>query len=239
MAANVQPPHDGVHQHHPVLERCITRPPSTVLPFDATLVDDRTDEPRLVDVMKAMDPQRAYMRINDFPPLQLDHPTPGWGIEYPAVVLHRVGGREQETAAAALTFQCPNPEDAEYVTIMRLSKAVVHARLGAGGGGNNPYRVVQQMQRIGDNVHVLGLAAVDGALEDDNYLYCVMPYFRSVADVIFGGRSLPMATFSSMVENIRESIAYLSERGIHDANVGLENLVILGERVVFRLSSEE
>lgn len=219
-----QPPMDETES--PLLEACVTKPRYvTVLPHDASLGVDDTNHTLVVDVMKRDDPQRAYMRIRGKEAKSLDHHGPGWGKVYFAVVLRRVGEN---------TFQCPNPDDAELVAIKRLSKAVVDESLRQ-GKRENPYIEIQRMQTFGDNIHVLGLTPIEGALQDEHYLYCIMPYCEreSLVECIPWRRGIREDVACTIYANILENIRYLHVRGICHRDLSPDNCLILRGRIVF------
>jgi serine/threonine protein kinase len=203
----------------PRLEPCITRPKGViVLPNDAA---DHSD-PLVVDVMKAYDAQRAYMRVYSLESIPLDHHAPGWGLVYFAVVLHRVGEN---------TFRYPDAEDVELVAIKRLNKAVVLDALGK-GKKENPYKEIQRMQSLGDNIHVLGLTD-EGALHNEDYLYCIVPYGQSLVKQIPWGQGFPEAIASALYENILENILYLHRHAICHRDLSTDNCLFVGGRLVF------
>mmetsp|Transcript_11828 Transcript_11828/g.21867 ORF Transcript_11828/g.21867 Transcript_11828/m.21867 type:complete len:383 (+) Transcript_11828:167-1315(+) len=221
---NPQPPLEEVDI--PKIERCVTKPQDVVvLPPDD--VDDMSFDPQdstrlpCVEVMKAENATQAYMKIQK-QSKSLGHHAPNWGCVYFGIVLPRVGDG---------VFQCPKPEDAQHVAIKRLTKIVVDTAIRQ-GKRENPYNEIRRMQRFGDNRHVLGLVE---ALEDDQYLYIIMPYCEqgSLVERIPWRKGVQEDAARSIFLNILENMIYLHERGICHRDLSPDNCMVLNGRVVF------
>jgi serine/threonine protein kinase len=217
----------------PVIETCITRPqhgivvlPSSDVEDDDMIILDPHDRNKhqlpTVEVVKAHSPTQAYMKIESKKSKSLDHHAPGWGCVYFGVILPKV----QEGV-----FICPTQEDARLVAIKRLSKAVVHNSLQQ-GKRENPYKEILWMQRMGDNYHVLGLIE---ALQDDRYLYIIMPYCEreSLVEWIPWRRGVDENVARTVFMNILENLLYVHEHGIAHRDVSPDNCMVLNDRVVF------
>jgi serine/threonine protein kinase len=148
-----------VDEPRPVLDYCFTN--------KEVLVEEFPNDPNrryaTIDVVKAANPQQAYVIIPSIERVSLEDHGEGWGYICVGMVLPRL----EEGA-----YQMPSPEDGEKVAIKFLNKRVVEDEL-MNGDRNDPYREILRMQTIGDNVHVLGCIE---ALEDENCIYLVMPY---------------------------------------------------------------
>ena len=226
------PPQDPLPETQgPVLQEGTTKPQVWVIPPNETQPQVQT-----IDVIRAENNDRhgnnptqlaqaqAYKRIPTMTRKCLDHHAPGWGCVYFAVILPQVSPG---------VFQEPTAEQAQLVAIKRLKKSVVDDYL-ARGRNENPYKEIQRMQTLGDNVHVLGCleALVDS---DNDFLYIIMPYCeqKSLAEWIpwnQGGVSEHQAkqVFSQILENI----IYLHDRGICHRDLSPDNCMIYNGRVV-------
>ena len=222
----------------PVIEDGITSPFGvTVIPyepdFDGDDGDDQMEEEEIqVDVMRTVDPQRAYVRIPTKPVRSLDHHGQGWGCVYFGYVVHRVPGGGGSDAASIPTFQAPTPDTVQYVAIKRLRKAVVQRYLKV-GGHENPYVELGRMQQYGDNIHVLGCLE---ALQDETFLYIITPYCEigSLVDCIpWQQRGMILEDQARMYfEQLLENVRYLQERGICHRDLSPDNCMVYRGRLV-------
>jgi serine/threonine protein kinase len=249
-----QPPLEETEQA--VLEDCIAKPnvwvlssspPQQPLHYDGEIVKSQKKLVS-VDVMKAHNPTQAYLRIPSKPKKLLDHHAPGWGCVYFGIVLRRVyydphccssssSSRQRGDEAAAATsllFQEPSsPEQVEYVAIKRLRKSVVRESL-AQGKQENPYKEIQRMQQLGDNLHVLGCIE---ALQDETYLYIVMPYCQEGSLVehipwqqpnVLPSEEAAQHYFWQLLENL----IYLRSKGICHRDLSPDNCMLYNKRLV-------
>jgi serine/threonine protein kinase len=221
------PPQDPLPETQgPVLEEAITKPQVWVIPPNET-------EPQLqtIDVIKADNIHRnnptqnaqAYMRIPTMARKNLDHHAPKWGCVYFGVILPQVSPG---------VFQAPTAEQAQLVAIKRLKKSVVDDCL-AQGRRENPYKEIQRMQTLGDNLHVLGCleALVD---TKNDFLYIIMPYCeqQSLAEWIPWNQGVSEGQAQAVFSQIISSIVYLHDRGICHRDLSPDNCMIYNGRVV-------
>jgi serine/threonine protein kinase len=227
---HLAPPQDPLPETQgPVLEEGITRPQVWVIPPHET-------EPQLqtIDVIKAENNNRhennptqqaqAYMRIPTMARKSLDHHAPRWGCVYFGVILPQVSPG---------VFQAPTAEQAQLVAIKRLKKSVVDDAL-AQGRKENPYKEIQRMQTLGDNLHVLGCleALVDSK---NDFLYIIMPYCeqQSLAEWIPWNQGVSEHQAKQVFSQILENVVYLHDRGICHRDLSPDNCMIYNGRVVF------
>jgi serine/threonine protein kinase len=204
-----------------IIKRALTNPQGmTVLPPKGVGVDPRNS--LTISVVNAQDPVQAYMKIPSKASKSLDHHAPGWGCVYFGVVLPKV---------QAGVFQCPPPDQAQLVAIKRLSKVVVHAAL-ARGSRENPYTELELMYHLGDNHHVLGMIE---ALQDDHYLYIIMPYCQqeSLVEQIPWRDGIREHQARVLFRNILENMIYLHKHGICHRDLSPDNCMMLNGRIVF------
>jgi serine/threonine protein kinase len=237
-----------------ILEDCITKPNVWVLSssssphqrqqqplhYDGEIVKSQKKLVS-VDVMKAHNPTQAYLRIPSKTKKSLDHHGPGWGCVYFGIVLRRVYGSSSTMNATSpssdgdeLLFQEPSsPEQVEYVAIKRLRKSVVLESL-AQGKQENPYKEIQRMQQLGDNLHVLGCIE---ALQDETYLYIVMPYCQEASLVehiswrqpnVLPSEDAAQHYFWQLLENL----IYLRSKGICHRDLSPDNCMLYNKRLV-------
>jgi serine/threonine protein kinase len=223
-AYRIPSPHDAsAATYATIIQRAISRPQGMVVlpPLEATL-DREQQNALMVDVLKAKDPTQAYMRISGKRPIPLDHHAPGWGCVYFGVILPRV---------QAGVFQCPPLQQAQRVAIKRLSNVVVHAALEQ-GKRENPFTELELMHRFGDNHHVLGMVE---ALQDDQFLYIIMPYCEhgSLVERIPWQLGVQEREARQLFRNILENITYLHSRGVCHRDLSPDNCMMLNGRIVF------
>lgn len=174
---------------------------------------------------RATDPTQAYSLMGK-PSRPLDHHAPGWGeIQY-AFALPRVG----QTSAGFSTFFAPPPNQAFRVAIKKLNKAVVSQYL-AMGGHENPYKEISRMQELGDGIHVLECLE---ALEDDTFLYIVMPYCHegSLLENIPWQTGYPHQEARALFRNVLEDLLYLERHGIFHHDIAPDNFLFYRGRLV-------
>ena len=208
-------------EYEPTISRGESNREVLVKPYD----EDETHNER-VFLVKAEDPDRAYQLVGK-PCKMLDHHGEGWGQIEIAVVLPRVRSVED---AGVLKFSGPKLEEAEWVAVKKLNKAVVKCFLDH-GAHEDPYKEISRMQELGDNIHVL--ACVE-ALEDSDYLYIVTPYCRegSLAEGIRWGKGYPEAEAQALFKNILEILFYLERHGIFHHDLAPDNFLFLKGRLV-------
>jgi len=125
-------------------------------------------------------PLQAYALI-DNKSISLNHHDPNWGyvhfaVLYPEVFVGNSANGSSNTSTSSnnnggtRTFQAPSGTP-EYVAIKQLNKKAV-ARYLDRGGQENPFKEIDRMQELGDDVHVLRCVE---ALQDDEYLYIITP----------------------------------------------------------------
>lgn len=205
----------------PVLHEGITRPQVWVLlpPGESTTEPQK----QIMDVIKAENPTQAYMRIPTMAKKSLDHHAPRWGCVYFGVILHQVSPG---------VFQAPTAEQAKLVAIKRLKKSVVDACL-AQGKRENPYKEIQRMQTLGDNIHVLG--CIEALVDYTNdFLYIIMPYCekQSLAEWIPWDQGVSENQAKQVFSQLLENVVYLHDRGICHRDLSPDNCMIYNGRVV-------
>jgi len=152
---------------------------------------------------------RAYQIIQPpaFQPVELSHGGPVWGYLFMGIVIPR---RKDD-----LIYEEPTEENAQRVAIKRLDLRVVKTEL-QNGSRENPFKEIWRMQKIGDNIHVVGIVE---ALQDENYLYIITPWCEggSLSDNI---PLVPNEVYSKeaqariLFQQILEGLNYLSMHGI-------------------------
>ena len=226
-------PQDPRPETQPVLHEGITKPQVWVIPPDETEPQFQTidviraeNDDRYANNNHAQQPQaQAYMRIPTMARKSLDHHAPGcgWGCVYFAVILPQVSPG---------VFQAPTAEQAQLVAIKRLKKSVVDHSL-VQGRKENPYKEIQRMQTLGDNLHVLGCleALVDSK---NDFLYIIMPYCeqQSLAEWIPWNQGVSEHQAKQLFSQILENIIYLHDRGICHRDLSPDNCMIYKGRVV-------
>ncbi|KAL3919668.1 MAG: hypothetical protein SGILL_003642 [Bacillariaceae sp.] len=223
------------HDALPVIDQAIFRPQNVIVLPSQDDADDmaldhhhrRTQQQQpehRVEVMKANNAHQAYMKIEAKGSKSLNHHGPGWGSVYFGVILPQCEGRNN-------VFYCPRQEDAKLVAIKRLSKAVVQQSLQQ-GRRENPYKEIRLMQQLGDNRHVLGMTE---ALEDEQYLYIIMPYCEreSLVEWIPWKRGVQEHAARTIFRNVLENMIYLHQRGVCHRDLSPDNCMVLNDRVVF------
>jgi serine/threonine protein kinase len=114
-----------------------------------------------------------------------------------------------------------------------LQKSVVLNSL-AQGKQENPYKEIQRMQQLGDNRHVLGCIE---ALQDETYLYIVMPYCQEASLVehiswrqpnVLPSEDAAQHYFWQLLENL----TYLRSKSICHRDLSPDNCMIYNGRLV-------
>jgi len=103
------------------------------------------------------------------------------------------------------------------------------------GGRENPYHAISRMQSIGDDEHVLSCIE---ALQDDKYLYTVMPFCegKSLMDVIPWDSSPDTVVEYDVKEiycSILENLHYLQAHNICHHDLSPDNILQLKGKLVF------
>lgn len=161
-----------------------------------------------------------------------------WGEVLFCVCLRRSG---EERINGMPVFAEPDPNSNEcFVAVKKLRKAVFvpYVELGC---PENPYKEIAAMQQIADNVHVLGCIE---ALEDDKYLFIVMPMCDGgdLFDIIHNQeREAPADTFSAALpepiartyfRQILECVNYLHNFRVGHLDISPENIMIKDGRCI-------
>ena len=192
--------------------------------------DEDVPRSKRVFLVKTDDPDRAY-ELTGKASKMLDHHGEGWGsIEF-ALILPRDRSGEAGDGDGVPKFKSPDPEQAVFVAIKKLSKVVIRNYL-AMGGRENPYIEISRMQEIGDDVHVLSCIE---ALEDDDYLYIVTPYCPdgSLADnITWFVKGYPENEAQALFKNILEILFYLECHGINHHDIAPDNFLFLNGRLL-------
>jgi serine/threonine protein kinase len=175
-------------------------------------------------LVKCQDPDQAYMLIGK--PTRPLNRGEGWGAINYAVIL----SRRRREGEAVLTFRAPDPRDATLVAIKKLDKNVVRQCL-ARGGHEDPFKEVLRMQTLGDGIHVLECVE---ALEDDRYLFIVMPYCHdgSLMDNLPWGTGYSEEEAKKLFKNILEILLYLERHGIFHHDLSPDNFLFFNGRLV-------
>ena len=203
----------------PIIHPGLSSSEAMVEPFDG--------EPPSMErlfLVKVDDPDQAYRLIGK--PAKPLNRGEGWGEINYAVSLPR-RRREAETV---LTFTAPDPSQAKLVAIKTLNKRVVRQYL-ARGGHENPFKEVSRMQTLGDGIHVLECLE---ALEDDTYLFIVMPYCRdgSLMENLPWGSGYPVEQARKLFKNILEILLYLERHAIFHHDLSPDNFLFFNGRLV-------
>jgi serine/threonine protein kinase len=221
MAAQPQGLPQIVHpldEPRPVLDYCLTDQEVLVeFPNDP---DRRYD---IINLVKAINPQQAYIILPWVQKISLDHHGEGWGYICFGIVLPCLEER---------VYQMRNPDQCERVAIKCLNKEVVEDAL-RNGSREDPYREVLRMQTIGqDNVHVLGCIE---AIQDETNLYIIMPYCEqgSLHKLVAERQGLSEDEARIWFRQILNNLWYLRDHHIFHRDVSMDNCMIYQGRVVF------
>ena len=151
------------------------------------------------------------------PSIKLDHHAEGWGEVRFALVLDKVDEG---------VFQVPTSDQARYVAIKKLNKRVVREYLDQ-GGQEDPYKEIQRMQAVGDNVHVLSCVE---ALECEDYIYIITPKAceeeGTLCEAIAHG-SIDEQRAWKLYRQILGILLYLERHGIYHRDVSPDNFLFL------------
>jgi len=173
-----------------------------------------------VDMVRRDNPEQAYMIDHTMDSINLDTYGPNSGRIFFAFRLPRIGDGIFRLPAAN--------ENPERVAIKCLNINAVVTAL-RGGSFEDPYRAINRMQTIGDNIHVLGCIE---ALKDEDNLYIVMPYCEggSLDEVV--DAALPEAHALSIFLQILDCLTYLRDRQICHRNLSPVEFIFYQGRVM-------
>ena len=193
----------------PVLHPCVT--------FVRRFTDAYNRTHETIRIVNEINRVQAYETIDGMEnQVPADDRVPESGVFLFCRVLEMVeGGGYQEML---------DGERCKRVAIKRVEKSVL-------GGGYNPYREIDLMQRYGDNIHVLGCIE---ALYDDTYIYIVMPYCDdgSLLSSI-PGEGFPEDEAREWFQQILDNLRYLRERRICHRDLSPDHCMMYQGRVVF------
>jgi len=174
--------------------------------------------PGYVDLVRKDNPEEAYMIDRAMEEISLYYRAPNWGRVFFAVRL---------PALADGVYQIPQTEGSvDRVAIKCLHIGAVEAALRQ-GKLEDPYKEINRMQTIGDNIHVLGCIE---ALRDKEYLYIVMPYCEGGS--LFDFDDLTEAQALPVFLQILNCLTYLRDREICHRGLSPEEFLIYQGRVV-------
>jgi serine/threonine protein kinase len=127
------------------------------------------------------------------------------------------------------------PMKRQLVVIKRLKKSAISRYIHGNPGGENPYKELARMDELGDNIHVLKHIE---ALEDDIYLYMVMPKgWKTLAEVIKWHKPytpniremMAPALCHKIFRHIIKILAHLERHSINHHDLSPDNLLFLSE----------
>jgi serine/threonine protein kinase len=152
------------------------------------------------------------------------------GIVLFALRMERVEGHND-------LYREPQPEHAadHLVAIKKQSLAKIQYFLD-GGHHENPYTAIARMQKIGDDVHVLGCIE---ALKDKKNLYTIMKYCDGgVMDLLLDDdgehfHNVPENTARDCMRKIWRNLHYLQSFGIVHHDLSPDNIMSLRGQLVF------
>jgi hypothetical protein len=102
----------------PILEACVTQQEVLILAPNSS-----KPYPKVVDLIAAENPSRAYIEIPTKDKKNLDHHAPGWGCVYFCIMIPALGPG---------VFQEPEPGAVQFVAIKKLNIDVVNRALAEG-----------------------------------------------------------------------------------------------------------
>jgi len=173
-----------------------------------------------VDIVRRHNPEQAYIIDRNIEETILDHPLPGLGRVFCAVRLPRL--------EYGVYLRPQTEESVERVAIKCLQINVVEAALRNGSRVQDPYKEINRMQTIGDNIHVLKCIE---ALKDEENLYIVTPYCeRSLIDFPSLTETQALHVFSQILE----CLTYLRDHQICHRNLSPQSFLLYRGRVVLR-----
>jgi len=112
----------------------------------------------------------------------------------------------------------------DSVVVKKLCRARIE-----GGGNENPFREISVGQMIGNDVNVVSMKE---ALQDDRYLYMVMPFFgQDLLDGLFGNEGNPNVPL--LLTTLVNNLLYLEENHVIHRDLSPENIIVnasMGER---------
>ena len=185
--------------------------------------------------------ENAYRIIVPSKTVPIERAGQRWGEVIKAV---RLTCNEMTGAGTCRSFAEPDPHGpCCYVAIKKLRKRVFQPMIER-GCQENPYSEISLMQAVADNEHVLGCIE---ALEDDKYLYIVMPYldggelFYAIhpsdtgqpSFVTQAGRAaLPEAQARIYFRQILECVNFLHSRNVAHLDISPENIMLNNGRCI-------
>jgi len=110
----------------------------------------------------------------------------------------------------------------EFVVIKKLSKAFLQRQQ---PGNEDPYREISVAQMIGDNIHVVAMQEV---LEDEKYLFMVMPYFGSdLLEAVLSTDQQP--NVPRLLRTLVRNLLYLEFHKVLHRDLSPENIIVHNE----------
>jgi len=184
-----------------------------------------------VDLVRKDNPEQAYTIDHTKEEISLNYRAPGWGRVFFAIRL---------PALADGVYQMPQTEGSfDRVAIKCLNINAVEKALRE-GKLEDPYKEINRMQTIGDNIHVLKCIE---ALRDEENMYIVMPYCEGgcLGDIHDSPQAIALPMFSQVLEDL----AYLRKHKICHRDLSPDNIMVYKGRPVvhdlarsFQLSPE-
>lgn len=185
--------------------------------------------------------ENAYRTIVPSKNIPIERAGQRWGEVIKAV---RLKCSETTGAGTFRLFAEPDPNGPNcYVAIKKLRKRVFQPMIER-GCQENPYSEISLMQAVADNEHVLGCVE---ALEDDKYLYIVMPYLnggelfyaihpsdsgQSTYVTHAGRAALPEAQARVYFRQILECVNFLHSKNVAHLDISPENIMIDNGRCI-------
>jgi serine/threonine protein kinase len=206
-----------LNEPRPELDYCLTDQPAGLVPEDSSVLIQGT-----IDIVRARDPQQAYLIDGDIMPKNLIPGVPGWGDMFFAKVLLRLPDG---------AYQLPSQAQCKRVAIKCLNKKAVEKEQMA-GSRKDPYREILRMRTIENNVNVLDCIE---ALQDNVNMYIVMPYCEDDSLLMSVPRGVGLSEDRARIvfEQIRENLQYLRGQRICHRDLSPDNCLMYQGRPVF------